>query len=103
MLVEGMPSPPSIYMDARAAGSALGPGGCLGSHPAPPAHYTDEQTEALTSEGTCPRSHRGQLVSGTRQVQILTAPTMGVALEGLLIFLSFGFIFICKMGVVRPT
>lgn len=77
---------------------AVGAGSCLGSHPAPPAHYTDEQTGALGSKGTCPRSYRGQLVSGARQVQILTAST----LEGLLIFLSLDFI-ICEMGVAHPT
>lgn len=78
-------------MVARAGAVAVGTGSCLGNHPAPPAHYTDEQTEALTSEGTCPRSHRGQLISRTRQVQILTASIMGVSLEGLLIFLSLDF------------
>lgn len=41
-------------------------------------------------------------MSGARQVQVLTAPTIGVTLQGLLIFLSLSFI-ICKMGVAHST
>ena len=46
---------------------AVGTGRCLGSHRAPPAHYTAEQIEALKSAGTRPRSCGEQPVSRARE------------------------------------